>query len=121
MSGATESSPVVGGRGTVVFHLCFDKFPLGTPFGEVLGTIRLGPVCLFLLLDTGRLFTLECYIAVALTQHRCVEGLPSTLAPSRLNPSPTTMRGPPVINSHRHIPGKGLLAHINVLHHVSFK
>src|SRR5699024_4014333 len=73
MRGATESGAVTGGRGPVVFHLCFDKFPLGTPFGEVLGTIRLGPGRLFLLLDTGRLFTLECYIAVALTQHRCVD------------------------------------------------
>src|SRR5690625_2145841 len=121
MSGATESSPVVGGRGTVVLHLCFDKFPLSTPFGEVLGTIRLGPVCLLLLLDASLLLTLEGNISVPLAQHRV--GHRGTLACSvfRIDPPNATLFDRNIINSQRHVHGKGLLAHIKVCHHVSFK
>src|SRR5690625_5002883 len=119
MSGATESSPVGGGRGTVTLHLSFDKLPLSTPLGEVLGTIRLGPVCLLLLLDTGRLFTLEGNISVPLAQHRV--GHRGTLACSvfRIDPPNATLFDRNIINSQCHVTGQGFLAHINVLHHVS--
>src|SRR5699024_10301609 len=88
---STESGPIIGGRGTIVFHLCFDKFPLSTPLGEVLGTIRLGPVCLLLLLDTVLLLTLEGNISVPLAQHRV--GHRGTLACSvfRIDPPNATL------------------------------
>src|SRR5699024_1315333 len=100
-------------------HLSFDKFPLSTPFGEVLGTIRLGPVCLLLLLDASLLLTLEGNISVPLAQHRV--GHRGTLACSvfRIDPPNATMFDRNIINSQRNATGQISLTHINVLHHVS--